>query len=332
MRRSILFLVIFIFSGLQLLKSQDFYFSQFYASPLTLNPALTGLIPGDFRVATNYRNQNSYLLPFSTYSASFDMKLFRTALDKDVFGLGMVVVKDDLSGGSMSNTMLMLSAAYHKSLGKSGNDFVSLGFQGGIFQRNVDPYAFSYQEQWVPGVGYDPNVAITENFLNTKTLIVDMQGGLFWYHFLSDNSSIFAGASAFHITEPTETLFDEPAHFSRRIVAHGGARLPITDEIYIMPNVVSVFQSNAKDMIVGTTGEYWMDKTAVKLGGWYRMGDSFIISAGFEFSSIQIGISYDFVSSELSYSESKGGFELSLVYSSMLKNIVNLRANPGKSF
>ena len=37
--------------------AQDPNFSQFFASPLTLNPALTGKFDGVVRVAGNYRNQ-----------------------------------------------------------------------------------------------------------------------------------------------------------------------------------------------------------------------------------------------------------------------------------
>ena len=36
--------------------AQDPNFSQFFASPLTLNPALTGKFDGLYRIAGNYRN------------------------------------------------------------------------------------------------------------------------------------------------------------------------------------------------------------------------------------------------------------------------------------
>ena len=38
-------------------SAQDPNFSQFFASPLTLNPALTGKFDGVYRIAGNYRNQ-----------------------------------------------------------------------------------------------------------------------------------------------------------------------------------------------------------------------------------------------------------------------------------
>jgi len=39
------------------LKAQDPHFSQFYAAPLYLNPALAGTSAGNYRVGVNYRDQ-----------------------------------------------------------------------------------------------------------------------------------------------------------------------------------------------------------------------------------------------------------------------------------
>ena len=38
-------------------QAQDPHFSQFFSSPLTINPAFTGKFNGSFRVTGNYRNQ-----------------------------------------------------------------------------------------------------------------------------------------------------------------------------------------------------------------------------------------------------------------------------------
>ena len=56
MRRIILSLTL-IFAQVLIIRAQDPNFSQFFASPLTLNPALTGKFDGSVRVAGNYRNQ-----------------------------------------------------------------------------------------------------------------------------------------------------------------------------------------------------------------------------------------------------------------------------------
>ena len=62
-------------------RAQDPHFSQFFSSPLTLNPALTGLFDGDFRVAGNYRTQWPTINnAFKTGTASFDFSVFKNQI------------------------------------------------------------------------------------------------------------------------------------------------------------------------------------------------------------------------------------------------------------
>ena len=52
---SLLFGLCLVFINLSI--AQDFHFSQYHSSPLQLNPALTGLINGTYRMNINYRDQ-----------------------------------------------------------------------------------------------------------------------------------------------------------------------------------------------------------------------------------------------------------------------------------
>jgi hypothetical protein len=75
--KRILTLVIALTFCLQSTWAQDPNFSQFFASPMTLNPALTGKFDGVFRVAGNYRNQwptinNAFVT--KTVSVDFSIK------------------------------------------------------------------------------------------------------------------------------------------------------------------------------------------------------------------------------------------------------------------
>ena len=48
--------------------AQDIHFSQFYFSPLNLNPAATGIFDGDYRIAGNHRQQwRSVTTPYTTF-------------------------------------------------------------------------------------------------------------------------------------------------------------------------------------------------------------------------------------------------------------------------
>ena len=57
-------------------KAQDPHFSQFYGSPLTLNPAIAGTYTGTFRISTIYRDQWRSAIdnPLRTFAASGDVK------------------------------------------------------------------------------------------------------------------------------------------------------------------------------------------------------------------------------------------------------------------
>src|SRR5690606_37585034 len=80
---------------------QDIHFSQYYANPLYMNPALTGSFYGDFRAAVNYRNQAFTVsnTPYVTYSGSFDIAPLKKKMRHDVFGVGMLVYNDKAGNG-----------------------------------------------------------------------------------------------------------------------------------------------------------------------------------------------------------------------------------------
>jgi len=59
-------------------KSQDIHFSQYFNTPLIINPALTGVFGGDQRAMLAHRNQwASVASPYKTYGASFDTRLLK---------------------------------------------------------------------------------------------------------------------------------------------------------------------------------------------------------------------------------------------------------------
>jgi len=97
------------------IAAQDIHFSQFYASPLTLNPTLSGFSQGDYRVSGIYRNQWATVTsPFVTFAASYDMRVMKKKLKNDVFGVGVVAIHDRSANGDVSLLSGYLSVAYHK--------------------------------------------------------------------------------------------------------------------------------------------------------------------------------------------------------------------------
>ena len=84
-------------------KAQDPHFSQFFASPLTLNPAFTGKFDGSWRLAANHRDQwPSIPKAYVTTSASFDFPILKNRIPEgDVFGVGISGVSDQSANNQL---------------------------------------------------------------------------------------------------------------------------------------------------------------------------------------------------------------------------------------
>ena len=72
-----------------LVNAQDPHFSQFFSSPLTLNPAFTGKFDGTLSVAGNYRNQwPAFNNVYTTSTLSVDFDILKDKLpDYDTWGI-----------------------------------------------------------------------------------------------------------------------------------------------------------------------------------------------------------------------------------------------------
>src|SRR6476659_6864355 len=112
--------VIFIFTLLLTLaaNAQDPHFSQFFASPLTLNPAFTGKFDGQWRLTANHRDQwPSIPKAYVTTSASFDFPILKNKIPEgDVFGVGLSGVSDASANNQLKLNYGSASMSYHKSL------------------------------------------------------------------------------------------------------------------------------------------------------------------------------------------------------------------------
>src|SRR3954454_5805604 len=85
-------------------SAQDPHFSQFFASPLTLNPAFTGKFDGNLRVAGNYRDQwPAISKAFVTSTLSVDAPILANRISPDdTWGLGLMAMTDRTANGILN--------------------------------------------------------------------------------------------------------------------------------------------------------------------------------------------------------------------------------------
>ena len=306
-------------------NAQDPNFSQFFASPLTLSPALTGKFDGTVRVAGNYRNQWPTINnAFVTKTVSVDFGILKNRLaDIDQFGVGILGVTDRAGDGVLVTNYAGLSLAYHKGLDENGYHQIGAGFQGTYANKRLDVSLVKFTDQLTP-LGF---TGVTSEIFDSKQInvsYVDINAGVLYNGSTNGYNSFYIGASMYHINRPKESFQGGQYLLSPRTTIQAGGKIPVGS--YHSFNISTNFstQAKAKNFMVGGAFSYNVNNndenpTNVYLGAWGRLNsvtnDAIIPYFGLEFSSIHIGYSYDInISSLKAASNSVGGNEISLIY------------------
>ncbi|MDX2002754.1 MAG: PorP/SprF family type IX secretion system membrane protein [Chitinophagales bacterium] len=316
-------------------KAQDVHFSQFYASPLTLNPALTGKVNGNYRIAGIYRSQWGGMLEgrkptYGTPGISFDLPIFVGKRKVDAVGLGASFVNDFTNGGRYNVVKAMLSASYIKSLGKSSKHQLSIGVQGGIQQSKTG--SFRFEDQFIGGIYNEGNTSVDAGYNNQSAIVPDFQAGLFYNGAVSQRVTIYGGFSLFHLFTPSYNITQSASgNLPRRYVGHAGLEWDLTKnrKWTLYPGVIYMNQATADELNFGTNIGYHFKvdpegrNTSIFLGAWYRYQDAVIPMVGFEFKGFRAGFSYDATTSDLTNGNSQGAYELSLIYVGRFSSITD---------
>ncbi|ASU33059.1 hypothetical protein MuYL_1159 [Mucilaginibacter xinganensis] len=297
------------------LKAQiDPHFSQYYANPLWLNPALTGVIDGDTRINANAKNQwtgipNGY----KTSGLSVDFRSGEKA------GLGFNVINQSAGTAGYNYFAAYGSYGYGVPISADGTQKLHFGIQAGIINRSFDPSKLQFDNQYTSIIGFDPTAPSFEGFSTTSATVFDASAGVFYYD--GDpihTANMFAGLSVAHLTSPKDP-FTNGSIQSRlpvRFTAHAGVKIKASDEFDITPHAIYISQQNSSIKALGVYSELkFEDNNGLILGGMYRIGDAAVADVGYHLKNLVIGLSYDVNTSALkSATNGQGGFELSLVY------------------
>lgn len=319
MRKTVCFIILFClwrFAG-----AQDPNFSQFFASPLTLNPALTGKFDGVLRVAGNYRNQwptinNAY----TTYTLSADAGILKNHIpESDQFGVGLLAFSDKSGNGVLQNNFLGLSTAYHKALDENGYNQLGLGFQGTFVSKTLNVKGLHFEDM----LRSDGFTGITSETFSGSSLNVsyfDMNAGILFNGSSDGENNYYVGASMYHLTRPKESFVEGNYIKDPRLTLQAGGMLPLADMNAVHFSAIHSRQAGAHNTVLG--GAYMLNvngdpqsPTNLYLGSWFRLGDAVIPYIGLEFGSLHFGATYDVnVSSLKPGSNMRGGAEFSLIY------------------
>jgi type IX secretion system PorP/SprF family membrane protein len=330
MRRIIYVLICVCFLAPGISMAQDPEFSQFFASPLTLNPALTGKFNGALRVAGNYRNQwpqinNAYI----TSTISVDGNIMANKITNgDAWGIGLMTMTDKTADGILTSNYVAVSTSYQKALDENGWNQIGIGFQGSYATKRLDGTRLNFEDQLDQQGGWTLPSSELVSGHEVNLSYFDLNLGILYNGSTDGNNNYYFGASAYHILQPTESFSGNNLYtLHPRFTLHGGYSFPLSNSNntnFIHFSGLYSRQANAVDAMLGGAWSYNLNNEEASspinlyLGLWSRFSnltDAIIPYVGLDVGSFTIGMTYDVnVSSLKSASESQGGFEISLIY------------------
>lgn len=315
------------------IQAQNPYFSQYYASPLFLNPALSGA-NREISFGVNHRSQwNSNDAPYEISQFSLIYPLLTKGAQQDhLGGVGFSVFKDvSGDGGIVQSLGINASGSYRVSLDQ--HNTVLFGLQGGIIQKSVDFSNLRWGSQYDNIIGYDDRISPSLGDFKENTLFPVFDAGIFWHYAHHANSysiasrswAIFNGFTASNINQPDESfLKDGKSKLPMLFKLHGGVDIRKSRSLKISPNYLLMYQNGNKQLNVGAYLTYSLISDAygrnpkifdMQIGAWHRFNDSFIFMAGGSGRSFSLGFSYDMNSTSMRYNSlGKSAYEISIKY------------------
>ncbi len=295
-------------------QAQDPQFSQFYAAPQYLNPALTGNTHQD-RIALNYRLQWPGVRPgYETYSVAYDHRF----ADLNC-GMGGWVMKDKAGSNGLSHTTIALAYSYEVRV--SYKYAARAGLRMGYTFRNLDPSGFLFADQIIRD---NAPRSIETNMVEGISYMDLATGGVFY------SERLWVGASFSHINRPNQSLMlDGEARLPVRTSIHTGYRVALDGRRFAKSETKATIATHFK--MQGKWDQFdiggYIDHRLLSFGLWYRglpilkayqpgygNSDAVILMAGVATENqLRFTYSYDVTVSKLTM-RSAGAHEISLIY------------------
>jgi type IX secretion system PorP/SprF family membrane protein len=320
------------------INAQDAVFSQYYASSLYLSPCFAGL-ETNLSIGANTRTQwKTAGAPYVTNQVSLIKPFYKYGLtDNNVGGIGFSVYQDKAGDFGYQSLGANVSGAYNLRAGE--HHTFTFGLQAGIIQRqiNTDKLQWGSQFDKNKGSGFNPDLAgdPIQGSLSAKKIMLDLAAGLMYYYKAGRDRrekgmSLWLGYSAYHLNQPNESFISGSVS-KLPLLNKGiaGFEFTLGSRFNLSPNALVVMQGKDVTQVKGlsnmqvNTGMYItyllvepesdMLPKDIILGGWYRLGDSYIASVGLVSNVYTLGFSYDLNQSGLKViTKGKGAWEVSL--------------------
>lgn len=294
---------------------QDPQFSQFYNSPMIINPAFTGFSEC-YRVGATARTQWAGLdQAYNTALVFLDYNMTRFNS-----GLGFIALYDQMGQAKIKTTELSALYSYHVKY-RSLN--LQLGFQGTYVNRGIDYSKLIFEDQFTDITLTEPST-IDPITGYKKVNYLDFSTGAVLY--LDD--SHWLGFSAHHVNRAEQAFYTgKSSRLHVKYSVHAGTAIQrkfqtMTKTTYLtlFPTVNYKAQTTFDQIDVGIATYI----NAVMFGIYYRGlvvkehekvrgNDAVQFHVGYNYNDWQFYYSYDLTTSHLHFYETWGSHEISIV-------------------
>ncbi len=317
--------------------AQDPSFSQFFSSPLNVNPALTGNINGKWKVISNIRKQwTGPANPYTTGTISVENKIFQHTQDDYYYdeentriAIGGMMMYDEAMAGALKSNYASFNVSGNVRLGSGKGYAVNnldeaiehrLGVGLGIIYGNkrLDQSKLTFAEQFT-GSGFDTNLPTGESALSNMKPYLSASAGIL-YTFINSSTVFDFGVAAFHFNKPKQRFLSDPNQFlATRYVIHSNFETFLSQQVFVNTNGTYQYQSGASYFSIGGALGYYLlndneKDVIVNAGVWYWSNNAITPYLGLTYGNYQIGLTYDVTVSKLTQASRKAPtFELCLV-------------------
>ena len=308
--------------------AQDVHFTQYTATPVYVNPAMSGFHGSNYRVGANFRTQWNAVSSGNTYrtfNVFSDFALGKPTYYSNYAGIGINFYSDQAGDLNYSTNKVDLNVAYHFILDNKGTNSISAGIQSGFGMRSIDLTNAVFANQ---GGGIDPLGG--EAIDRERYSMYDVGMGFLWSYSPDKDRSFYLGTAMHHLNQPELSQFTSVGASDRmyaKFSVMGGMQVPAGERIHIQPSFIVHKQGPSTEINLSALMSYSFnrepfDQNSVAFGVMYRGPlDALALLTRINLETLAIGFSYDVnISSLSSASRSNGGPEISLVYIGKPKN------------
>lgn len=303
---------------------QDIHFSMFNMSPLTLNPANTGMMDGDFRFTNIFRSQwKSIGDPLNSLALSYDRQIYSLPHN---LSAGLILTSDKSGGIKLSENKLLFTTGIKQYFGK---DILSGGIQIGVASKTFSWDGTTFPSQYNQDIGlFDASLPNGEASLKLNRIFLDVNAGIL-FRKATAKGPLTLGFSAFHINRPDDSFYQNGNGLLPRYVLHSDYNLQISPMWNIKPSVLYMSLNKAQNFIFSTSAGINLkkEKNSAIEKIWFGLGwrsginrnaDSFYPMIGLDLKHFQIASSFDVNYSQLqTATNQRGAFEIALIYTSL---------------